>query len=786
MKIPTCFFCYAWGDEERYAKLDFIRQSLKEHALSRIDVILDKHNYEDNANFDALRERIRTYDLVVVFCTPDLKEIVNDSQANNNKNREVLKEYEIIKERYIDNPSSVFVVILEGDKDSSLLDLFININARNIEEFGITRKNGKLSISSNPNTNRKNYKLFMSNVLGAAQYNFNNKTVKYGNSLIAMNNLFSLTDVTHIPSSCLIIPDLYSFIRNQQCYLVAGRKGSGKSTFINNFREMDKEYFDEKYKHDIPIYADAFQHDFSYSTLIVGHKEELQLITADALLRVFWQVYIVLHGILTIRGEIELHKIKENDSRYRIFNKVTNKLKKKIGLQKKNKSYKPISSDGVADAMFRAAVEMVDERFNTALKDCQNDELLLTAFASRLTAQDIIEDVFGERDIDQFIDALQQCNRKIFISLDGFDTHSDEFRIRTASIHNNDEEVNRRNEYDMLFYRTLVEVVNKFKRKEYNDPIVRTFSDMIDFCIVLPKDRFDQIVEYDRDSIKKRFGDLSWSALGLMRLIIKRLEYLVSVLYPDKKIDSSQDCYVQLNNLLDMFPGLPKTITMTVCNNNVEMSLFNYILRSSIWRPRDIISNLSCILSCIVHFSAGGKWVADSNVHLTEEEVRLTIRDNVSRIIREELYDEYKYVFRNLEDVLLLFKNQDELMKYNEFMDIINGAYFDASYSYDLKKSINKLLVLYQLGLVGLCFDKDVSTRMGYQHNVCFVFNAGMKPFEDVKGQKIPKDNAIHIAFNPMLIRELSLNFNSKELIGNWTEEYVKQNDRTMHVFKPL
>ena len=59
MKTATCFFCYAWDEENiRFSKLEFLRKKIKEKAGNRVEVILDKHTYEDNADFDVLREKI--------------------------------------------------------------------------------------------------------------------------------------------------------------------------------------------------------------------------------------------------------------------------------------------------------------------------------------------------------------------------------------------------------------------------------------------------------------------------------------------------------------------------------------------------------------------------------------------------------------------------------------------------------------------------------------------------------------------------------------------------------
>ena len=310
--------------------------------------------------------------------------------------------------------------------------------------------------------------------------------------------------------------------------------------------------------------------------------------------------------------------------------------------------------------------------------------------------------------------------------------------------------------------------MTKFKFHQYNDNIVSAFGEYMDFCIVLPKDRYDQLVDYDRDSFKKRYGSLTWSAMELMELITKRLEYLINTIKPGSITETSADLFQRLDDALDFFPGLPHSISMTIQGNTVKMSLFNYILRSSFWRPRDVISNTSCLLARIVRIGTDQKWSNDLSVKISEEEIKLAIKDNASRIIQEEFVDEYKYVFRNLRSVLRRFEGLDEEMKVKEFKELLRTIEFNASYSYDLQNVTNKLKVLYQLGVIGLRFDKELAAKLHYLNNICFVFTAGMNAFDDFLKHKMCKDT---------------------DMIPNTptsNDEDIKENHRNKNLIRPL
>lgn len=176
---------------------------IKQKANSQINIILDRQSYSDNQDFDKLREQIINYDLLIVICTPDFKKIILDSNSKKNKEREVLKEYEIIKQRYDENPSSVFPIIFEGDKDTSLFDIFKNKNARIYKDFHISHnKHGKLYI---PNQYKTEYNVFIGKIINTAIYNKMDKSEEYEDSRIALDKLFKLTDNTKIPDTCLVV-----------------------------------------------------------------------------------------------------------------------------------------------------------------------------------------------------------------------------------------------------------------------------------------------------------------------------------------------------------------------------------------------------------------------------------------------------------------------------------------------------------------------------------------------------------------------------------------------------
>lgn len=226
---------------------------------------------------------------------------------------------------------------------------------------------------------------------------------------------------------------------------------------------------------------------------------------------------------------------------------------RKIGLKTGKANYESVIQAKVPKSVFNTAAEIIDDHFWTAINAIEDGELILTSFSGKSLLKEIIGDIFGDKDMDAFIRALAKCKRKILISLDGFDTHSEDFHNTTEKMATNPEKYRNRNEYEELFFRTLLEVVTQLKGHKTHDKVADALGEFADFCIVLPKDRYDSIIRSDRDSLKKKFGMLSWSAQKLMELIYRRLEYLILTIDPEVKINTSLPPMDRMNVAFSFF-----------------------------------------------------------------------------------------------------------------------------------------------------------------------------------------------------------------------------------------
>lgn len=238
---------------------------------------------------------------------------------------------------------------------------------------------------------------------------------------------------------------------------------------------------------------------------------------------------------------------------------------------------------------------------------------------------------------------VKQCQKKILLALDGFDTHSEDFRLTTRRLAGvNDEEYQFRTDFEIRLFRELMVIVSNIKRKKITLEKQYFFS-AVHFCVILPQDRFDQIALDDRDIEKRDICSLNWDAYDLMEMLVKRLEYHFKVDSNRRKFNLENRFYTIIQKEL---PGIPTEININVNGYPQRVPLFNYLLRHTFWRPRDIIKNFAIIMKL-------GKEsdIETKNPELIQSIIKKALSQGVSRIIEGEFINEYKNVYVNIKDL---------------------------------------------------------------------------------------------------------------------------------------
>jgi len=196
------------------------------------------------------------------------------------------------------------------------------------------------------------------------------------------------------------------------------------------------------------------------------------------------------------------------------------------------------------------------------------------------------------------------------------------------------------------------------------------------------------------------------------------------------------------------------------------MGIFNYILRLSLWRPREVLK----LFARVVDFSVSCKKSV-----VNDEALRRLLAEKGRENIIQEFIKEYEYAFENLSEVLHHFDHGNMVVDFEDFCKKLSNIRFITSFAYDTEKNVNnRLKILYQLGVVGLYYDEKIAESKALGHHICFVFNEGLYPLETILESKTP--TRAKIIFNPALQKTLALEYNVTELIGDYSWEYIQEN----------
>lgn len=763
MNQMTCYFSYSWGSDAEDEVLARIKEQIEALSNYKIDVIYDKKDFRTGDNIIEREEQIKKSDSIVLFFTPSYK----DKVIMRDDSKGAYREYRIIKERLQRGDDNIIPILLSGTAEKSVTAEFVNIiyDDLSIDRSKYVIKGNKIVLSSELDKSIK--KIAKQAIVKTEMYawlrehSFDSLEDEY-------RALFLDTSPNAgkpLPNKCMIKTDVYDAVINQDAYFIIGRKGSGKTTLLDAIKHYDSKLYYNNYKMTNSVNAESINLELIYRELILHNRPDLYAINIAKICRTFWEVFMFLQCVFNIGVELERFRINENDDRKRVFERAVNKLKTKLGTKDRN------LDDGMSnDSLFTCATELLMNYLSNDIFKNANSDTLITSVFNNLTSTAILEALFGKKLFLDFRRAIKRCKRKMLIAIDGFDPHSEDFRRNTNLIKNhNPEEYKLRKEFEVLFYRELMITISNIKSNHCSDSFKDIFS-IVHFCIIIPQDRYDEIKLVDRDIAKKNYTCLSWDAYDLLLMLVKRLEYYFKISEQD-----NSDLLQRFNHILKTnLPQIPTDVKITIDGYSYTMPLFNYILRLSFWRPRDIIKNFAVIMK----LSKESSMIKDSDV--MEDIVKNLLANSAKNIIEQEFVNEYRNVYTNLESVLHRFETLNLVNSYHSIMELLSKIEIKALSDSAIQQTDEKLLLLYKLGVIGLFYEKKDAEKYGYNYHICFVFNEGLQPIEDLQKHIVGDNYKVQLIFNPIFSKYLMMNFNTKELVGNFDFNYI----RTNHIIK--
>ncbi len=758
----TCYFSYSWDDADEIF-MQQLKNQIEKLSRYEVDVLYDRNKLKIGDELSTFEDEMDNADLIVLFLTPSFKSKVLKKDVKYGAYRE----YKKILKRRSNGFEYVLPILVSGDTQESVLSEFENIIYEDINKvinrYSTIAKTKQVSFSREFNVLiQRIAKLVIGKTKASAwlrEHQYISFEEEYNK--LFLNTAAAMMDST-FPASCIVKMDAYDLVLREQTDLVIGRKGSGKTTFLNMIYRYNPIFFQKNYKNPAPISAETFNLEYAYKALVGDIKEDFEIFPMEKVLDVFWEVLFVLQCIYNVYIDMRDYKIQDDD-RLPNFKKVIKIFEYKLG---------NIGGDLSSNHdIFTLAVELVSNYIHTASFKNANPETLIASVVNNFSAIKILENVFNQNDFSKFCQNIYRCNHKIFISIDGYDTQSADFRRRTRELLTIfPQTARRRKEFEVLLYRELLYTIYNLKnRNATNFSYINKLFYKVHFCVIIPQDKYDEIRIFDRDIEKRKKCCLNWDAYDLFEMLVKRLEFCYGL-----ECKNEENLQARFENIMNAkLPNIPKTITIEIEGIDYEISLFNYMLRLSFWRPRDIIINFSRIMKL-------GKEKLALEKTCIQEVVKDLLTNSAREIIQNEFLNEYNNTFEDLKFILHAFEGDNLIIEAQEFYEKLSKVPFILS-SGKIENTDEKIMLLYKLGVIGLYYnhktqeDKKLIRDYGFGYHICFVFNEGLQPIENFLAIDITKAREKFI-FNPIFAKYLMLNYNTEEIIGNYGFDYIKTN----------
>jgi hypothetical protein len=362
----------------------------------------------------------------------------------------------------------------------------------------------------------------------------------------------------------------------------------------------------------------------------------------------------------------------------------------------------------------------------------------------------------GLERLEAILEAYSQSGRRLLVTADGFDSMVEYFSLGSDRLVEA-----RRFEREVLLALFQI-VLNRGPARIGGGRLY----DVSDFCIAVPHDRFKQTRAFDRDDYqyRNRVAPIAWSGIELSSLARKRLAYLRQ--QPDPKGPTLEERLAFL--MARGYPELPAEIAFQFGAANYRMALFLYILRHTLWRPRDVLYYYASLLAASEEF---GRKRSTTDTSF----VRQVIGGATQHIVKDEIIGEYAAAFRNLNEVLWRFRQSSQVHTWDSLAAILDQCRFETEFGKSENPTTEwKVEVLYELGLLGAVLNRKQAERYS-SHRHAFSFNE-----HRLLPDKLGRDNyrGCHFALHPVLCEYLNLDTaKNNELILALDWEYLHKNE---------
>lgn len=774
---PTCFISYCREGAD-YDSVHYLVQQLQDASGGQIDFLFDEH-LVPGADLSEFMDAVKDADGIIILLTPQYKRRVEERHGG------VYTEYSAIIERYdnevssanrkvtrnkssqrfISSPFYLVPIVFSGTFPSSCPSELSSKLCIDFSDYRARRnKNGDLFVTEE--TNRK-YRRKIEEIVAVTHTHYIESTDDFLTSFEDILEKFFKTTKDEQnqgnPRLSNLLLDLFvkthSFkrVQSQSSYLLIGRKGSGKSTITNRLAKSEQ----AKYKKHIDINVNKFGLEYIYAFINNPRNKNEQSVTVKQIntFEISWQIFLYACCIDAVIADFRARKLtKEQSKDVRILIDFLSEIVAEniVEVELKHK------------ALYRWCYVKIFEAKDQIIEEARNDLAEFSYDVSvNFESESLIERVVGSDILQAFKRILRSCKQRFLVSMDGFDTAFDEFRLGGRYVGNRVEESLSRVQFELDWLRGFLHVMEYMKSSQNKYPL----GSLIDFCTMIPKDRFFEIKGNERDAYLyiSKHHDIRWSGIELAIMLRKRLQLLGDYETPKDKTPQERLAYV----LEHSFRFIPEETTITVAGRDYKLPLFIAVLRHTFWRPREILIYYAKIISVARDFRK-------RKIEITDFTISKCISDTTREIINTEFINEFQRHCTNLPDILALFRSKKQILTIDELKNILSDHKFDFIDKGEAVFSFNEQIdFLYEIGFLGFRADSGLKERLKLLHSDFFWFTVGDEAFNAIRLEEYTGCKAI---IHPIFCEYLDLDTSNQDLTLNFGWNYLKQQESHMMI----
>jgi len=755
---PTCFISYCHEGVDRDI-VDYLVFLIRTAMRQKVHVLYDSE-LRPSENLQKFMDCTLDVDLAVLLLTPQYKKRVSWREGG------VYREYKQITDRYWSerekksnqNAQSthsfgLLPVVLSGSISESVPETMSDLYCVNLSGFSVATDNADNFVVSD-----------------YIKKKFSREIQKITDHLVTISNrksqsfqverehlydaLFVETKTTEeLLTKCedffqqvFVSTTAYSYVHNQTSYFLIGRKGSGKSTLARALNMIEP----DRYNGCIALSADDVNLGTAFEMLRTDTRSDISTVLPPLLFfEITWQGFLIL-------CIVELLVLLDSEDKITPTQRSFMKPLEQFLVDFRHNHEK---SD-LKTAFFTFATARLQEYLDHCIDTARPEEK--SSFYADLAVSFNVDSYFefflGKEVVISLQHIVSKCKKRVLVTLDDFDTIFDIFRRAATS----DDDKIRRVDFETDWLRSLLLLVLGIKDgRPQQAPYFKT----LDFCITIPKDRYQQIERSERDGYRygRRTSIIEWSGIDLCDVLYYRLRKI----YGDRS-KGKQLSHERLGSLVsEVFPSLPEYLSFTFNEKNIRVPLFSYILRHTFWRPRDILIYYAEIFATATIVSKNG-------YDVTASVIRRIVSEITYQIIKTEFLDEYETTVSNIRQIVNSFMEYPQVFSFEKLQNAIDDMPFLFNeHGGVCNVMIEKIEFLYDIGFLGVVIPPKLRQTLNINTQDCFFFNEGTSPFRTAKKRSF---RDVQFAIHPIFSENLQLTYEKNEFLLNFNWDYLYEN----------